>query len=67
MAEEYENFAAREAEARRAVERWEAEGGSQEAEQPAEPKPDDTPGAEQTGSQEEFGGGRHHRRDSREE
>lgn len=67
MAEEYENFEAREAEARRAVERWEAEGGAQEAEQPAEPKPDDTPGARQTVSREEPGEGNHYRGNSREE
>ena len=36
MAEEFENFEARMAEARRAVEHWEAEGGAQETVQPAE-------------------------------
>jgi hypothetical protein len=34
MAEEFENYEDRMAEARRAVERWEAEGGAQEDEEP---------------------------------
>lgn len=66
MAEDYENYAAREAEARRAVERWEAEGGAQEAQQPAESKPDDKPGAERTISPDSSGEGNPHRGDSRE-
>ena len=66
MAEEYENYEAREVEARRAVERWEAEGGAHEAEQLAAPKPDDRPGAGQTVSRKGAGEGNHHRCNSRE-
>ena len=40
MAEEFENYEARLTEARRAVERWEAEGGAREAEQPVERESD---------------------------
>ena len=48
MAEEYQNYEAREAEARRAVERWEAEGGAQETEQPAEWTSEAIPGTART-------------------
>ena len=48
MAEEFENYEARLAEARRAVERWEAEGGAQETEQPAERTSEAIPGSERT-------------------
>ena len=48
MAEEFENYEARLAEARRAVERWEAEGGAQETEQPAEWTSEAIPGSERT-------------------
>ena len=46
MAEEFENYEARMAEARRAVERWEAEGGAEETEHPAERAPDAVPYSE---------------------
>ena len=48
MAEEFENYEARLAEARRAVERWEAEGGAQETEQPAEWTSEAIPGTART-------------------
>jgi hypothetical protein len=48
MAEEFENYGARLEEARRAVERWEAEGGARETEQPAERAPDAVPDGEPT-------------------
>ena len=48
MAEEFENYEARLAEARRAVERWEAEGGAGESEQPAEWTSEAIPGTART-------------------
>lgn len=48
MAEEFENYEARMAEARRAVERWEAEGGAGESERPAEWPSEAIPGSERT-------------------
>jgi hypothetical protein len=48
MAEEFENYEARMAEARRAVERWEADGGAGEVEQSVGPTREDKRGAEQT-------------------
>lgn len=47
MAEEFENYEARLGEARRAVERWETEGGGQETEEPVERASNAKPGAEQ--------------------
>ena len=46
MAEEFENYEARLAEAHRAVERWEAEGGARETEQPVERASHAIPGSE---------------------
>src|SRR5690349_23450550 len=46
MAEEFENYEARLTEARRAVDRWEAEGGARESEHPAEQAPDAAPDGE---------------------
>jgi len=43
MAEEFENYEARLAEAHRAVERWETDGGARDTEQPAEKAPDTVP------------------------
>jgi hypothetical protein len=43
MAEEFENYEARAAEARRAVERWEAEGAAQEGERQPEQIPEFPP------------------------
>ena len=48
MAEEFENYDARVAAARRAVERWEAEGGARETEQPAERALDAVPDGDPT-------------------
>jgi hypothetical protein len=48
MAEEFENYEARVEEARKAVERWEAEGGAQEQGHPAERAPDASPESERT-------------------
>ena len=48
MAEEFENYEARMAEARRAVERWEAEGGAGGTEQPAEWTSEAIPGTART-------------------
>ena len=48
MAEEFENDEARLAEARGAVERWEAEGGAGGTEQPAERAPAGLPDGEPT-------------------
>ena len=48
MAEEFENYEARLAEAHRAVERWEAEGGAQEIEIPAKRAPGAVLDSEQT-------------------
>src|SRR5579884_1233768 len=47
MAEEFENYEARLEEARRAVERWDAEGGEPATEHPADQTPETMPAAEQ--------------------
>ena len=67
MAEEFENFAARLAEARRAVERWEAEGGAQETGQPVERLPDAVPDTAQSTPTGKPGVVTHHRGDLTEE
>jgi hypothetical protein len=48
MAEEFENYEARLAEAHRAVERWETDGGAQDTEQPEAKAPDTVPDDERT-------------------
>ena len=67
MAEEFENYEARLAEARRAVERWEAEGGAQETEQPVEHLPDALPDTAQSTPTGESGEVTHDRGDPTEE
>ena len=61
MAEEFENYEARAAEARRAVERWEAEGGAQEGANQPDHLAQGPPGeSEHDAPPEDSGAGRQH-------
>lgn len=66
MAEEFENYEARLAEARRAVERWEAEGGAGGTEHPTERTAEDIPKDEPTIPPREIGEATHDHDESRE-
>lgn len=62
MAEEFENYEARLAEAHRAVERWETEGGSRATEHPVEQAPGAIPDPERTHPAGELGAVKRDRR-----
>lgn len=59
MAEEFENYEVRLAEARRAVERWETEGGARETEQSLKRTPEATPGSKPSIPPVKSGGWKH--------